>query len=57
MFKGASPIVQGCEPCNFNINIERSKGNYNGTNEKKGASCSKTITIPLKVANFEERKV
>ncbi len=30
-----SPIVQGCEPWDFN-NIERSKGNCNGTNESKG---------------------
>ncbi len=54
-FKGPSPIVQGCEPWDFNNNIERNKGNYNGTNENKGACCSKITTIQLRVANFEEK--
>jgi len=54
-FKGASPIVQRCEPWDFNNNIERNKSNYNGTNENKSACCSKIATIQLKVANFEEK--
>ncbi len=53
-FKGASPIVQRCEPWDFN-NIETNKSNYNGTNESKSACCSKIATIQLKVANFEEK--
>jgi hypothetical protein len=54
-FKGASPIVQRCELSDFNNDDERNKGNYNGTNEKKGACCSKIATIQLRVANFEEK--
>jgi hypothetical protein len=48
-------MVQGCEPWDFNDNIERNKGNYNGTNENKSACCSKITTIQLRVANFEEK--
>jgi hypothetical protein len=52
----ASPIVQGCEPWDFNNNTKRSKGNYDGTNESKGACCSNIATIHLRVANFEKRE-
>ncbi len=53
MFKGTSPIVQGCEPWYFNKNTKKSKSNYNGTNENKKTCCSKIATIHLRVANFE----
>ncbi len=52
----ASPIVQRCEPWDFNNNTNRSKGNYNVMNESKGACRSKIVTIRLKVTNFERRE-
>lgn len=51
-----SPIIQGCEPWDFNSNTKRNKGNYNGMNESKGACCNKITTIRFKVANFEKRE-
>lgn len=38
------------------FNKQKSKGNYNGTNESKGACCNKTTTICFKVANFERKE-
>jgi hypothetical protein len=51
-----SPIIQGCEPWDFNSNTKRNKGNYNGMNESKGACCSKITTIRFRVANFEKKE-